>query len=77
MDLYWLHQGVVEAVDARDALSRVMTSDTPSGRLFGEEHGIPIAALAGAPGNLQSYEWKDEMVAIRVELVEAPANGQS
>lgn len=43
--------GRVLALDPRDALSCMLTSETPSGRLFGDEHGISVDVLAAAPGN--------------------------
>ncbi len=43
--------GVVEAVDLRDALSRMMTSDHASGKLLGEAHGISVDILRDAPMN--------------------------
>lgn len=43
--------GQVLAVDPRDALSRVLTSSTATGNLFGIEHEIPISVLDDAPAN--------------------------
>lgn len=49
--------GTVEAVDPRDALSRALTSSTPTGRLLGEVHCIPVAVLDVAPANFDDrYE---------------------
>lgn len=44
-------KGRVLAMDPRDALSRMLTAETPAGRLFGDEHGIPVDVLIAAPGN--------------------------
>lgn len=43
--------GSVAGCDPRDAVARVLTSTTSAGRLFGEEHGIPLDVLDEAPGN--------------------------
>lgn len=43
--------GRVTGCDPREAVSRVLTSETSSGRLFGEEHNIPLEVLRDAPGN--------------------------
>lgn len=47
--------GTVQAVDPRDALSRALTSTTASGRLFGEEHRIPVSVLNEAPSNFDNH----------------------
>lgn len=43
--------GLIEAVDIRDAVSRIMTASTPEGKLFGELHNVPLEVLDKAPGN--------------------------
>lgn len=48
-------EGRTEATDPRDALSRMLTSSLPDGRLLGEAHRIPIEALHEAPGNGDSH----------------------
>ena len=43
--------GTIRGVDPRDALSRMLTSNTSDGKLLGEQHGIPVDVLYHAPGN--------------------------
>lgn len=66
--------GYVEAIDPRDALSRALTAETGSGRLLGEEHGIPVAVLDGAPGNADTkYEVSGDGFTLRVLKVVCPS----
>lgn len=44
-------RGIVSAQDARDALSRALTSDAGSGRLVGEAFDVPVDVLIHAPAN--------------------------
>lgn len=49
-----LFSGTVHAMDARDALSRALTSITPAGNLLGIEHAIPVTVIDEAPGNFET-----------------------
>ncbi len=46
-------QGRLLAVDARDALSRAMTTIEPDGKFIGETYDIPADVILEAPGNNQ------------------------
>lgn len=68
-------KGFVNAFYPRDALSRALTSTTASGRLFGEEHGIPVSVLHEAPGNANTkFEFVLEGVSMSVQKVCCPAD---
>lgn len=68
--LHGEHHAYVRAVDPRDALSRALTTQLPSGALIGERLGIPVDVLAGAPGNADtSYSVHEEDFVMRVEKV--------
>ncbi|MBK3780083.1 hypothetical protein G3A43_07420 [Paraburkholderia aspalathi] len=44
--------GYLDAVDPRDAVSRVMTQDIArTGMLFGQEYSVPLEVIDAAPGN--------------------------
>lgn len=48
--------GKIDAIDVRDAVSRILTAETePGGVLFGERYRVPLAVLQEAPGNRQVY----------------------
>lgn len=69
--------GYVQAVDARDALSRALTSETSSGRLFGDEHGIPVDVLHNAPGNTDTaYDLEGEGFRMHLQKVVCPSNAR-
>jgi hypothetical protein len=61
--------GYLNAVDARDAVSHILTQDIAfSAKLFGEEYEVPIEVLDGAPGNLTPlYEATTDNYAFRVQ----------
>lgn len=70
-------QGAVEAVDPRDALSRALTTATPSGLLFGQEHGIPVDGLRDAPGNGDTqYDLVGDGFTLRVRKVVCPSEAR-
>lgn len=46
--------GFVDGKDLREAVSRVLTSPSPCGRLFGDLHRVPLDVLDEAPGNRQT-----------------------
>ncbi|KWU26380.1 hypothetical protein [Burkholderia cenocepacia] len=45
--------GIIEGIDLRDAVSRILTQDVGEGRLFGQVHGISVDILLQAPGNFE------------------------
>ena len=45
--------GFVSAKDLRDAVSRVLTTPSTGGALFGDLHRVPLDVLDEAPGNRQ------------------------
>jgi hypothetical protein len=49
--------GEVNAVDARDAVSRALTTTCPAapGQLIGEFFHVPLSVLDGAPGNFDKF----------------------
>lgn len=60
--------GYLDAVDPRDAVSRVMTQSVAfSSLLFGQEYEVPIEVIDHAPGNAQRiYESEQDGYSIRV-----------
>lgn len=61
--------GYLDAVDPRDAVSRVMTQSVAfSSLLFGQEYGVPIEVIDDAPGNAQCriYQSEQDGYSIRV-----------
>ena len=48
-------QGYIQAVDLRDAVSRILTAELPSGELFGQKNLVPIDILHDAPGNVGAH----------------------
>jgi len=69
--------GEVAAVDARDAVSRALTTNCPAapGQLIGEFFRVPLAVLDGAPGNFDKfYERQEEYVYVAVRAADQPDN---
>lgn len=64
--------GIVEAVDPRDAVSRALTSEDANGQLIGQVLGIPPSVLDRAPGNFDTHyvEQNDEF---RIEVMRTDA----
>lgn len=62
--------GSVQAGDARDALSRALTSEVRPGELLGDEHRVPIQLLQLAPGN-DSLEFEAQVDGHRVKVERA------
>lgn len=69
--------GYVHAIDPRDALSRALTSETASGRLLGEEQGIPVEVLQQAPCNADEVcEVSGEGFSLKLRKVVCPAEAR-
>lgn len=59
--------GNVLAVDPRDAVARALTSETPSGLLFGDEHEVPVDVLDRVPANAdKEYTLTGDRFVLRV-----------
>lgn len=61
--------GYLDAVDPRDAVSRVMTQKVPfTDRLFGEKYGVCPSVIDAAPGNIGvlNYEATTPEYSLRV-----------
>lgn len=56
----------VKAIDPRDAMSRGLTTTRPSGRLLGEELGLPVQLLANIPCDDAT---KARVIVHRIELL--------
>jgi hypothetical protein len=49
---YGFFSGYLDAVDTRDAVSRIMTQTVArSSQLFGHEYDVPLEVIDAAPGN--------------------------
>ncbi len=71
-------RGYVQAVDLRDAVSRIMTSELPSGELFGQKHQVPIDFLQDAPGNVGPHlEIERGGISLRLNKVVCPSHSRS
>lgn len=65
--------GAVWAVDPRDALSRALCSELPSGELVGSQYGVPVDFLRDVPANDDTtYEVAIGEMSLSVAVVTAP-----
>lgn len=67
--------GEVEAVDARDAVSRALTTTFQAApeQLIGEFFRVPLSVLDGAPGNFDKfYECPQDHVYVAVRTTDQP-----
>lgn len=65
--------GEVTAVDARDAVSRALTTSCPAapGQLIGEFFHVPLSVLDGAPGNFDKfYECQQDHIYVAVRTAD-------
>jgi hypothetical protein len=72
---YGRFSGYLDAVDPRDAVSRVLTQSVVfSGLLFGQEYGVPIDVIANTPGSSEclNFEAVQDDYALRVQRLSIP-----